>query len=90
MTAPSGRSSIGQTMRPLGAAVEPLGMQDHVHLGGARALGSLRARRQCFGEGLGILAPALETGPVPGRERGHLVEEEQLGVALPRPARAGP
>jgi hypothetical protein len=33
------------------------------------------------GEGLRIRPPALETRPMPGRQRGHLVEEKQFGVA---------
>ena len=31
---------------------------------------------------LGVLAPAFEAGPMAGGERGHLVEEEQFGVAV--------
>ena len=31
-----------------------------------------------------VLAPALGARPVPGRERGRLVEEEQAGVAVRR------
>jgi hypothetical protein len=33
-----------------------------------------------FGKGLRLFAPALETGPVPGGERGWFVKKEQLGV----------
>src|SRR6202043_1257933 len=37
-------------------------------------------RAPMLGKFLGILAAALEAGPMPGRERGRLVEKKQLGV----------
>ena len=46
----------------------------------AAALGSLNASLPEAGESLRILAPAFKARPVPGGERGHLVEEKQLGV----------
>ena len=65
---------------PFGAAVEAFGVQNVVHRrrAGARPVaGKFQREVGCF------LAPALEAGPVPGRERGHLVEEEQFGVVAP-------
>ena len=66
-------------MRALGRADQPLGVKHGVHRRCRRAL--LLARKQQR-EAFGILAPAFETRPVPGGKSGHLVEEEQLGVAI--------
>jgi hypothetical protein len=67
-------------VQTLGAAVKPLGVQHQIHLVGARALAKLERLCQNRAKRFGILAPAFEAGPVPGGERGHLVEKKQLGV----------
>ena len=66
-------------MGTFGHANQPLGMKHGVHYGRRRAL--LLARKQQR-EAFGILAPAFETRPVSGGESYHLIEEEQLGVAI--------
>src|SRR5688572_24807286 len=69
-------------MPPLGAAVEPLGVQDDVHLRRPRARFALARARPQKCEGVGVRAAAFEARPVPGGERCHLVEKEQTGKAL--------
>jgi hypothetical protein len=64
-----------------GAAVEPLLLEDHVHLGRVRnadllRLGPFRRKPR------GVPAAALEAWAVAGRERRHLIEKEQRGVAV--------
>ena len=77
--APSGSFADAAAMHALGLAGEPLAMQHRVHSGGGRALFLVGKQR---GEMLGVLAPAFEARPVAGGERRHLVEEEQLAIAL--------
>ena len=79
--APSGKSSIGIAVRSLGAAVEPFRLQHHVHFGRVRNRAALRLR-PFLGEQLCVRAAAFEAGSVTGRERRHLVEEEQRGIAV--------
>ena len=79
-----------QPMPPLGAAVEPLGVEEAIHLGARGGDGKPQAGRQRRGECLRILPPAFEARPVAGRERGRLVEEEQLGIAAPQTSRWRP
>ena len=64
------------------ARAEPLGMQHPVHLRRARRPARPMRARPGGGEGAGVGAAAEEAGPMAGGERGRLVEEEDLGVAL--------
>src|SRR5262249_28322322 len=79
--------AIGQRIEcsavaPFRSPVEPLSLQHNVHLTGARrGAESMRARpssrkRGCVG------AATFEAGAMAGGQRGRLVEEEQLSVAL--------
>ena len=68
-------------MPPLDAPVEPLGVDEAIHLGSRWRRKQAAAGRHRRGERLGIFPPALEAGPVAGRERSWLVEEKQFGVA---------
>src|SRR5690242_3512194 len=67
-------------MNALGLAVKPLGMQDLIHGPCGDAVLAARRRGEQFREFLGILAAALEAGPMAGSERRHLVEKEQFRV----------
>src|SRR5262245_36271083 len=69
-------------MHAFRTVMQSFGVQPRVDLRGADPLHAMRAqpgRR----EGKRVLAPAVVTGPVPGGERGGLVEEEELGPAPP-------
>src|SRR5271170_3911883 len=57
--------------------LDPLAMQRFVH-----RVGAARTTGKGGEKGLRRLAPALEAGAVPGGERGRLVEEKELGVAI--------
>src|SRR6478609_8058877 len=67
-------------MPPLGAAIEPLGVQHQVHLIGAGSSQKLKRPLPRRSKRFRILAPAFEAGPVASGERGHLVHKKQLGV----------
>src|SRR5690606_33054866 len=67
-------------VRAFPAAHEALGLKDVVHRRGTQTMPGCALPRS--GEGQRMRAPALETGPMTGRERGHLVEKEQFGVAV--------
>lgn len=59
---------------------QPLLMQPLVDLRCARR-GNAEGHAEAPDEVPGPLAPAEEAGPMPGRERGHLVQEKQFGPA---------
>lgn len=64
-------------MPAFGPPIEPLGVEHAIDL--------VRTQNRPVGErrreGLRIRAPALEAGPVTGRQCGRLVEKEQFGIA---------
>ena len=68
-------------VRSLRAAVEPFRLKHEIHLGRVRNGAALRLR-PFLGERFRVRAAAFEAGTVTGRERRHLVEEEQRGVAV--------
>ena len=69
-----------QWMQPLSAALQPLTMQYGVDLARQNAFHAiaLLPRRP---KPVGVVTAAEEAWPVAGRERGGLVEKEQLGPA---------
>src|SRR5712692_6215486 len=69
-------------MAALAAAIEPLGVKNAVHLGRARGHRCVPRGGPACRKGDGVAAAAFEAGPVPGRERGRLVQKEQLGIAV--------
>src|SRR5205814_5725378 len=71
-----------QRMATLVAAVEPLGVENAVHLGRARGHRRVPRGGPACRKGEGVAAAAFEAGPVPGSQRGRLVEKEQLGIAV--------
>ena len=85
-------SAIASEHRPIGkiddlAAVcalcpadEAFGMKDIVHRRRPQTMpeGALPGS----GEGQRMRTPAFEAGPMTGRQRGHLIEEEQFGIAI--------
>jgi hypothetical protein len=66
-------------MPALGAAIQALGMQQSIHLGGTGSDVLTAPAPEGVSERLGIRAPAFEAGAMPRRQRCHFVEEEQLG-----------
>ena len=64
------------------AAIEALGVQHPVDLGGAWSGVVPAAASKGGSEGLGIRAAALEAGAMTSGQRGRLIEKEQLGIAL--------
>src|SRR5690606_15229978 len=84
-TVDSDDGAVGQYIdRSPACALRPAGntlaMEHRIHRrrAGARPAGTEQAGKQ-----LGVPAPAFEARPVAGGECGHLVEKEQLGVAVP-------
>ncbi len=78
-------------MQALGAPLQTLGVQHIIHLAGFGRRGKPARLVPLRSEGLRLLAAALEAGPMSGRQRRRLVEEEQLGVvAAPRVCAGGP
>src|SRR6185503_11191738 len=69
-------------MNALHTVLQTLLMQARVDVRGAHLFESMRARPG-GGELARGFAPAVVAGPMPGGERGGLVEEEQLGPAAP-------
>jgi hypothetical protein len=61
------------------AGVDPLGVELGIYGIGSHLTGMQIGPDT--GQTLVVRAPALRAGAMPGRERGRLVEEEQLGVA---------
>jgi hypothetical protein len=57
--------------------VDPLAVQYRVHLAGPRPAGQPLRRLPCRGETEEIGAAAVATRPVPGGQRGRLIEKEQ-------------
>ena len=57
-------------------------MQNHIHLGRARPRGGALGTLPRIREGERVAAAALEARAVAGRQRGRLIEEEHLGVAV--------
>ena len=82
--APSGNCATRhrQRMQPLLAALQPLAMQHGVDLARANVRNAiaLLPRRA---KPVGVVAAAEEARAMAGRERGRLVEKEQLGPAPP-------
>jgi len=75
-------AAVGQAVErapvpALGPPVEPLCVQHAIDLVRGHSRPAGERRRECPRVG----APALEAGPVTGRQRRRLIEEEQLGVA---------
>lgn len=64
-------------MATLATPIEPLGVEYAIDLVRAPEMLTAEGRR----ESLRIRPPALEAGAMTGRQRGRLVEEEQLGIA---------
>ena len=79
--APSGTLSNAHRCIRLARPSSRSALQDQVHRGRARYRAAL-CLRPFFGEGFRGGATSFEAGPVTGGERRHLVEEEQLGVAV--------
>ena len=74
-----GQRIDGEPMAAFAAAIEPLPMQHAIDVVGAARGALLAGKSRSKRERIG--AAALETGTMPGGERGRLVQEEQLGVA---------
>jgi hypothetical protein len=70
-------------MSALTSIVEPLTVQNHIHLGSARP--GAKFSRACpeICELLCIVPAAFKAGAVTGGERGYFIEEEQFGVSPP-------
>src|SRR5271167_1858580 len=73
-----GKAFEGRLPDSLHPPIEPLAMEDAVHLRGARP----RAGAERGAKSLGVGAPAFEAGPMSGRQGRHLVEEKEFRVAL--------
>jgi len=63
----------------LGLSIEPLGVKNFIHRHCRCAPLLVRKQKR---KPLGVLAPALETGPVTHSEGRHFIEEKQLGIAI--------
>jgi hypothetical protein len=64
-------------------AVEALGVQNEIHLGGARPTAGIPGTGPEGGKGFCIFSAAFEARPVTGGKRRDFVEEEKLGVVFP-------
>ena len=71
-----------QRMQPLLAAVQPLAVQHGVDVAREHVVDAI-ALLPRGAKPVGVVAAAEEARPMPGRERGGLVEKEQLGPASP-------
>ena len=71
------------TVPALGAALQALAVKHLIHIRSAGAPAATTRFAPIFGKSFRFLSPAFEAGPVPGGERGRLVEKEQLGVEPP-------
>jgi len=60
--------------------LQTLAMERFIHLRGARTAAQAVSHTPMLGKVLRIPSPAFEAGPVPGRERGRLIEKKQLGI----------
>ncbi len=67
-------------MRALGSAIQSFPVKYLVHLVGIGSRRKLARNPPRLGKGLRVLAPAFETRPMTGGQRGRLVEKEQFGV----------
>jgi len=70
-------------MPAFGPTLQAFAVDQSIHLGGPRAPAFATRFTPMFGEIFCILPPTFETGPVPGGERGRLVEKKQLGIEPP-------
>lgn len=76
--------TAGKISHPLsGPATATLRRQPPIHLVRARTAFEIKGFRYRPGIRPRRIAAALKTGPMPGSKRRHLVQKEQLGVALP-------
>src|SRR5262249_47619773 len=78
-------SAIGQgvdaaSVPALCSLLQPLAVEHLIHLRNARTAAQVVRCAPMLGKIFRIPSPALKTRPVPGGERGRLVEKTQLGV----------
>ena len=69
-------------MRAFHPADPAIGIEDAVDLGEERRLRETEASHERVAIGEGVAAAAFHAGAMTGRECGHLVAEEELGIAV--------
>src|SRR3569832_576958 len=74
-------------MQPLLAMIKPFTMQHGVDLGYPPRARAISLLPRCA-KTVGVIAAAVETGPMPCGERSRFIQEKQLGPASPRHHRA--